>query len=83
MSGKNVGLDSGAEAQVIGSKCSDQTDLKQFYKTVFMTEEICNFLSICSQAIDFPSSTVIAFALVKSYNDELIPSDFYRKWTYR
>lgn len=24
MSGKNVGLDSGAEAQVIGSKCSDQ-----------------------------------------------------------
>lgn len=24
MSGKNVGLDSGAEAQVIGSKCSNQ-----------------------------------------------------------
>lgn len=77
MSGKNVGLDSGAEAQVIGSKCSNQNRSDR-PETVLQ-----DFLSICSQAIDFPSSTVIAFALVKSYNDELIPSDFYRKWTYR
>lgn len=81
-----MGLDSGAEAQVIGSKCSNQ-NRSDGPETVLQDSvydrRICNFLSICSQAIDFPSSTVIAFALVKSYNDELIPSDFYRKWTYR
>lgn len=32
-------------------------------KTMFMTGEMCNFLSICSQPIDFPSSDVISFAL--------------------